>query len=546
MNTEILIKKSNIIHHYKYDYSETNYISPKIKVAIKCPIHGTFYQLPYKHLGGQGCPFCSGTLKKTTEQFIKKAREVHGDKYDYSKVEYKNSKTKVCIICPKHGEFWQIPAAHLNGQGCPKCGGSFKLSTDEFILKSKKIHGDNYDYSEVNYINSFTKVKIICNKCGHEFWQIPNSHLNGNGCPYCRGNKIRQSKLSNTEGFIAKSKIVHGDDYIYDEVDYKDAKTDVCIICKKHGRFWQSPDKHLYGRGCPVCGKTVSNAEIEIKKLIEDFIGNGFVEIHRKDIISPYEIDLWIPSLKIGIEYNEVRWHSEKFCKDKNYHLNKTEKCIKQNIKLYHIFEDEYVEHKEIVLSKIRNILGFNTYEKIYARKCSIDVIDKSVAKNFLNSNHIQGFTLSTVYLGCFYNSKLIGVMTFKKEIKTKNNWELTRFATDIRTHCIGVGGKMFKYFLKEYNPERVKSFADRRWTLDKNDNLYTKLGFNLTDILPPDYRYVDGIKRIHKFNCRKNKLLKKYSDNGLTDDMTEKEMCNKLGLYRIWDCGLLKYVWKK
>ena len=138
--------------------------------------------------------------------------------------------------------------------------------------------------------------------------------------------------------------------------------------------------------------------------------------------------------------------------------------------------------------------------------------------------------------------------MSFKKESKdeSNHNWELTRFATDITKHCIGLGGKLFSYFIRNYNPEYIKSFADRRWTLDKDNNLYTKLGFTLEKVLAPDYRYVNGDKREHKFGYRKHILMKKYPDAGLTEDMTEYEMTQKLGFYRIWDCGLLKYIWEK
>ena len=122
--------------------------------------------------------------KLSTEEWIQKAKKVHGDKYDYSKVKYYNAHTKVCIICPIHGEFWQTPASHLMGNACPKCGGKTKLNTDKFIHRAKEIHGDKYDYSKVEYINATTKVCIICPIHG-EFWQTPAKHLSGKGCKKC-------------------------------------------------------------------------------------------------------------------------------------------------------------------------------------------------------------------------------------------------------------------------------------------------------------------------------------------------------------------------
>lgn len=167
--------------------------------------------------------------------------------------------------------------------------------------------------------------------------------------------------------------------------------------------------------------------------------------------------------------------------------------------------------------------------------------IDKHLAYEFLDKNHIQGSVDSSVAFGCFYESKLVGVMLFTQE--SKNNWNLTRFATDNDIRCIGAAGKLFKAFLTAYNPIYVKSFADRRWTLSEENNLYVQLGFELAETLRPDYRYVNGQKREHKFGYRKDKLHKKY---GVPLEWTEKQMTEYLGFYRIYDCGLYRYEWHK
>lgn len=196
--------------------------------------------------------------RKTTEEFIVDAIKVHQDKYDYSKVEYINSNTKVCIICPEHGEFWQSPSKHINGQGCPKCGfiksSDNKSSTnEEFIKRAKEIHKDKYEYSKTFYVNSNTKVVIICKKHG-EFEQIPYHHLKGHGCPKCRNEMYSRKYTSNTEEFIKKAKEIHNNKYDYSKVKYQDWKTKVCIICPEHGEFWQTPNNHLHGFGCQSCG----------------------------------------------------------------------------------------------------------------------------------------------------------------------------------------------------------------------------------------------------------------------------------------------------
>ncbi len=200
----------------------------------------------------------------TKEDFIERAKKAHGDKYDYSKVEYVNSETKVCIICPIHGEFWQRPADHIRGIGCRFCYGNEKMDKEAFIEKARKIHGDKYDYSKVEYNGNKIKVCIICPIHG-EFWQRPNDHLTGYGCTYC-GNNIKKT----TEYFVEQAKKIHGDKYDYSKVEYFDAKTKVCIICSKHGEFWQEPLNHLHGASCPYCNcGNKSKMEANIRKELE-------------------------------------------------------------------------------------------------------------------------------------------------------------------------------------------------------------------------------------------------------------------------------------
>ena len=207
-----------------------------------------------------------------TKEFIEKAKSIHGDKYDYSKVEYINATTKVCIICPKHGEFWQTPNNHTHGthpQNCPKCVGGVKSNIDDFVKKAKEIHGDRYDYSKVEYKNNRTKVCIICPEHG-EFWQAPDGHLSGCGCPKCADLQRIKTRSSTTEEFIKKAREVHGDRYDYSKVDYTKASKKVCIICPEHGEFWQTANAHLCGAKCPKCvGGVRSNTDDFVKKARE-------------------------------------------------------------------------------------------------------------------------------------------------------------------------------------------------------------------------------------------------------------------------------------
>ncbi len=194
------------IHGDKYDYSKVKYINARTKVCIVCPIHGEFWQTPYDHLNG-GCLKCYNDkrgekTRKKTDFFVKESISIHGNKYIYDKTEYKNNHTRVCITCPEHGEFWQIPYVHLSGCGCPKCAGKFKTKED-FIKDAQKIHGDKYDYSKTVLSKMHEKTIFICRKHG-EFLQSPSNHLQGQGCPMCTSNSKLENELRN---FLTKENI---------------------------------------------------------------------------------------------------------------------------------------------------------------------------------------------------------------------------------------------------------------------------------------------------------------------------------------------------
>jgi hypothetical protein len=269
LTTEEFIAKARQVHGDKYDYSLVNYKNSETKVKIGCGEHGTFEQTPNKHVSARtGCPNCAGNIRDSVEEFITKARAVHGDKYDYSKSNYVNSKTKITILCPDHGEFRQSPGVHYRC-GCPTCGintsGGQAHSLPQFIANAKVVHGERYDYSKVVYINSALKVKIVCNIHGI-FEQSPDRHIHGKcDCPLCD----RQNRTPSREEFITKARVVHGNKYDYSNINYTHSQTKITITCGDHGNFEQTPSIHLRGSGCPLCGeqqRTVS---------LDDFISRA-------------------------------------------------------------------------------------------------------------------------------------------------------------------------------------------------------------------------------------------------------------------------------
>lgn len=353
-------------HGNKYDYSKVEYRGISEKVCIICPEHGEFWQLPDSHMRGNGCPKCAA--RKAGEKlslgkgaFIERARKIHGDKYDYSKVEYISNKIKVRIICPEHGEFWQTPHSHLRGLGCPKCGGVYSPTSEDFIKKAREIHGDKYDYSKVKYVNAKTKVCIICPEHG-EFWIKPNNHLSGQGCKKCGVIKRGLSKKDNTETFVKKARNVHGDRYDYSKVNYTNSLTKVCIVCPVHGEFWQAPSEHLQGYGCPKC----KTSYLE-KELIKYFEENNIPYEYQKRFtwLDRKSLDFYLPNKRIAIECQGIQHFTpvDFFGGEKKYReLLKRDKakkdlCGERDIKVIYFTHENY--YGESIFHDIKSIIDY-------------------------------------------------------------------------------------------------------------------------------------------------------------------------------------------
>ena len=294
---------------------------------------------------------------------------------------------------------------------------------------------------------------------------------------------------------------------------------------------------------CPICRpqKVKSDAELEILHYVRMILLEQQVLSGNRSEISPLELDIYIPHLKIGIEYCGLYWHSELQGKDKLYHRKKYLLCQQKGIRLVTIFEDEWLQYPELVKHRIAHILGQQS-TRIYARKCVIKEIDSHTAREFCDQNHIQGYGSAKIKLGLFFNQQLIQVATFAQpniSKGTKNNqdneWELSRLCSLSTIHVTGGASKLFQYFVKTYNPSRVISYCDLRWNTGK---VYQQLGFDKTKDGTPNYWYfqMPNVKRLHRFGLRKNQ----------TDDpsLTEWENRKNQGWNRIWDCGHSKWTW--
>lgn len=401
--------------------------------------------------------------KKTLKQFIKDANKVHLNKYDYSKVEYKNAHIKVCIICPDHGEFWQIP----------------------------------------------------------------NNHLNGNGCPKCRTVKMKKLLTFDKKQFVERSNVVHNNKYDYSDVYYVNARSAVDIICPSHGTFQQTPDNHLKGHGCPKCANVKSQPEKDIIDTLKPLV----CEQGNRKVLNGKEIDIFIPSLNLGIEYNGLLWHSEAYGKDKHYHLNKQKECERRGVNLIQIFEDEWINKRNVCEYKLKEICDINKTPQITEDICEIKTIsEKLEVRNFIEENSLGNCGKFSIAIGAYYKQKLVGVMAFSKY---KNNcYTLNAAVFDIHYQYSGIFGKLMNFFLTNNIVKRINTFLDRRWLGNISDNLYTRFGFKFNKFIGPLCSYYSqAIEQFSRFTKKEFQQLKEKRKNNSKYDT------------KIWDCGKVEYI---
>ena len=535
--TEQFIEDAKNIHGNKYDYSAVEYKNSKTKVKIVCKEHGIFEQTPNDHLNKlAGCNICSGNCKKTTKQFIQDAKHIHGNLYNYNFTNYKNSQTKVKIVCKEHGIFEQTPNDHLQGKRCPYCFGTPKKTKEQFIDEAKQIHGDKYDYNLVEYFSTDIKVKISCKEHG-VFEQTPHNHISRlAGCRLCADVNNRLVK----DEYIEKARKVHGSKYSYKNTDYVVGREIITITCKKHGDFNKRANSHIYDKsGCQICNieSSVSKDENKLIKFIHKKLKQEVITSDRS-LINPLELDIVLPEHKIAIEYNGLYWHSDAQGKDKNYHKNKTELCKEKGYRLIHIFEDDWLHNKKKVKSFLKHVLGVSKKEKIYARKTKIKEISGEVGRAFLEKYHIQGSGKGSIYLGTFNNDTLVAVTSFAKgadNTKNKGMFELTRHTTS--QPVIGALGKVSKYFATNYS-NKIYTFCDNSYF---DGHSYLKAGFKEVSKIKPDYMYVIKTKREHKFSWRRKDISQKFP-HIYSEEKSESEMMKEANIHRIWDCGKTRF----
>ena len=405
---------------------------------------------------------------------------------------------------------------------------------NDFEDVKKSFEDEGYTLLSTEYKNRNSKLQFVCPK-GHKHYITWSSWRRGSRCNLCSIENTRY-----TLDFIKD--LFKKEDYELLSTEYTNSFIPITYKCPKgHTGTIRLHHWIHHNHRCSSCSHIESKAELEIKNLVSTYCSD--IIYNDRELISPLELDIVIPSKKIAIEYCGLYWHSEANGKNKNYHLNKLQKCNKLGYILITIFEDEWIYKRDIVISRLLYKLNVANIERVSARKCFIKEIEASVKNKFLNENHIQGADTAKVKLGAFYKDKLISVMTFgKPNISRVSNyeWELNRFCTDKNIVSAGIAPKLFKHFIRTYSPNSIVTYGDKRWS---TGNLYKYLGFKYSHSSVPSYWYVDKNKRMHRYNFRKSVLHTKLKKFNIS--LTEKENMRNNGYQRIYDCGNVVWVYQ-
>lgn len=402
--------------------------------------------------------------------------------------------------------------------------------TNEFIEKSKKTFLDKWG------VDSFTKTDEYLTKS-------KQTSLKNWGVEFPIQSDIIKERIKSSN--IKK----YGVSHIFENNNYRELNFNISsnpnyisyesglnlfhCDCGGEHTFEIKTDDY-YGRLksnnklCTVCYPISSSSSIK-----ENMLLNFIKSIYSGEIVSNFrsgrlEIDIYLPELNIGFEFNGIWWHSDRY-KDKWYHKKKTDYFKNLGIRIFHIWEDDWVNNEKILKSQIRNWLGL-TPNKIFARKCN--VIELTNCNKFLDENHIQGSDRSNIKIGLVYDGQVVSVMTFNKsEGRKKMNdgeWNLSRFCNKLDTNVVGGASKLLKYFINKWKPNRIVSYADKDWS---NGGLYLNMGFHLLYETNPDYKYIINDKRIHKSRFRKSNLKTVLTESSYMSDVP-----------KIWDCGKMKF----
>jgi len=489
-----------------YTLLSTEYVNSREKLKYKCP-SGHYHSISWsKWQAGRRCPYCSGKVKKTLS-FIR--NEFSKEGYALLETSYVNAHEKLKCKCP-NGHITHISWHNWNhGRRCGVCAGKV---IDIHMIKNA-FESEGYVLLSTEYLGAHSFLHYIC-PSGHKHKIRWHNWLSGRRCPTC-------SALVRRIPFDSIVKSLNAEGYELLNIEYVNSgyRTNTYVYYKcPYGHVGKIRyDQWSSGHRCRTC---FMNGRSSQENALYEYICtlDSNVLRHDRKLIFPYELDIVCPDKKIAIEYCGLYWHSELAGKDKDYHVNKLNLCRKSGYRLLTIFEDEWVNKRDIVCNMLRVVMHNNS-NKLYARECVIKPISVKDAVYFCNRNHLEGYKTSMIHLGAFYADNLMAVMLFSKASGTGDTYELNRFCI-IKDHVIvGLASRMFNYFKHNYVWSNVLSYDDRRWY---DGSLYDKIGFRLIGVTQP--------------NCW-------YFKSGELERFRVFDLVNRSQSYNyIWDCGNLKY----
>lgn len=491
---------------------------------------------------GTGCPVCAGkkilvgyndlaTLKPELAQEWSARNTKKPQEFTIS------SGKKVWWQC-KEGHEWEAsPAKRNRGDGCPYCSGH-RLATGYNDLATKYPEvakqwsaKNTIPASQVSAHNGESFI-WECAK-GHEWTSTVFDRTRGNGCPVCGNKKVQQgyNDLARSHPDVARE-WSSKNELLPTEVTFGSSKY-AWWECDRGHEWYAAVSSRTQGSGCPTCANIVSSAEQELTEWVTSLLSGYDIRTSDRQLISPKELDIYIPAKNIAIEFNGLRWHTEEFSRGKEYHYDKWRRCADQGVQLIQVWEDQWRDKKDIVKRMLAAKLGVSQEKRVHGRKTELILLDKEEAMDFLDSHHIQGFASGSHYLGLSYEDVTVAVMVLKKQ---GEDMLLSRYATS--AHVLGGQSKLVRWAERNLNYRNLITFADLEVS---NGNLYEQTGFVKDKALPPDYKYLYQGERRHKFGFRLERF--KNDPNLLYEEgLSERELALLNKIPRLWDSGKIRY----
>jgi hypothetical protein len=507
-----------------YTLLSTTYLNSNSKLDYKCPEghQGSISWDSFKQ--GHGCAECLGNKKHTIEEIGEVFKK---EGWTLLATEYKNARTNnLYYLCSKGHKGSISWNSFQHGNRCLECSGKKPL-TLEYVRAFFQKEG--YTLLSQKYEGVHKRLDYLCPQ-NHRHHITFSMFRWGQRCPRCHKD-TRRHTFEYIQNYFKQQ------GYTLLSTTYENTKSPLEYECPKGHKNITCWNTFQQGRRCPDCHNFYSVAEQQIADVYKHL--NPLTR--DREVIHPYELDIYFPMKKIAVEHNGLYWHSD--CQERmtpSYHRKKMKLCMEQGIRLLTMFEDEWWYQKDICISRMNDALGI-IQNRIFARKCEIKQISNKEAYGFLTRTHLQGPGVCEVAFGLFYNDKLVQVMTFGSPnrahtSKGKKVLEMKRLAGELNTIIVGGASKLFKLglqYARDNSYEIIKSYCDLRWG---TGNLYKQLGFTKTSDGKPSYYYTNGTKRWRGQSLAQNK--KKTGTS-------EKEKVARLGLWKIYDCGHQTWEYK-